>query len=92
MVFFKHGRRLYLAGVLRFALAIIFLLGARECDVPWVIFAFAVLFLISGMLIFIMRLEKIKAILDWYQKQPLLLLRIIATVLLIAGAIITYCA
>lgn len=92
MSFFVHGRRLYFVGVLRFALAITFLLGARECDVPRVIFAFAILFLISGMMIFTMRMEKSKAILKWYQKQPLLFLRIIAAVFLVVGAIITYCA
>ena len=47
MEFFKQGKRLYFAGLIRFALAIVFLLGARECDITWVIVVFGILFLIS---------------------------------------------
>ena len=52
MGFMKKGRRIYLAGLLRFALSVIFLLGAGECNYKWIIAAFGVLFLISGLLIF----------------------------------------
>ena len=43
MEFFKHGKRMYFAGLMRFALAVIFLLGARECDITWVIVVFGIL-------------------------------------------------
>ena len=46
MEFFKQGRRIYFAGLIRFVLAIIFLLAARECDITWVIVAFGILFII----------------------------------------------
>ncbi len=92
MEFFKHGKRIYLAGLLRLALAVIFLLGARECKHFWVIFAFGILFLIGGVLIFILGPQKIKRILDWYQKQSALLLRVIAVIALAIGAIIIYSA
>jgi uncharacterized protein YjeT (DUF2065 family) len=92
MEFFKQGKRLYFAGLIRFALAIIFLLGARECDITWVIAAFGILFIISGLLIFTLGLEKLRAILDWYQKQPLLLLRVLALIALAVGAVIIYAA
>ncbi|MBA7700677.1 hypothetical protein ES703_109400 [subsurface metagenome] len=92
MEFFKHGKRIYLAGLLRLALAVIFLLGARECDITWVIVVFGILFLIGGVLIFILGPEKIRRILDWYQKQSTLLLRVIAVIALAIGAIIIYSA
>lgn len=92
MGFFRKGKRLYLAGLIRFVLAVVFLLGARECNIPWLIAAFGVLFLISGLLVFTLGLERLKSIIDWYQDQPLLILRIIALLVLAVGAIIVYAA
>ncbi len=92
MNFFKQGRRLYFAGLIRFALAVVFLLAARECDITWVIAAFGILFLMSGLLIFMLGLDRSKSIIDWWQKQPLLLLRVVALLTMAFGAIITYSA
>ena len=44
MGFMKKGRRIYLAGLLRFTLSVIFLLGASECNYKWIIAAFGILF------------------------------------------------
>ncbi|UCE98672.1 MAG: hypothetical protein JSV82_05635 [Planctomycetota bacterium] len=92
MEFFKQGKRLYFAGLIRFALAIVFLLAARECDITWVIVVFGILFIISGLLIFILGLERLRSMIDWWQKQSLLLLRVIALITLALGAIILYSA
>jgi uncharacterized protein YjeT (DUF2065 family) len=92
MIFFKKGNRVYFAAVLRFALAIIFLLGAGGCDQKWIIAAFGVMFMISGLLILILGPEKIRQIFDWYQNQPVLLFRIIAAIVLACGAVIVYAA
>ena len=90
--FFKQGKRIYFAGVIRFALAVVFLTGARECKYPWVIFAFGLLFIVGALLIFMLQSEKIRRMLDWYQKQSLLLLRVIAIIVLALGAVIIYSA
>jgi len=92
MEFFKQGKRIYFAGLIRFALAIVFLLAARECRVFWVIFAFGILFIIGGLLIFIIRLEKLKSYIGWWQKQSVLFLRVLALITLAIGAVIIYCA
>jgi hypothetical protein len=92
MEFFKQGKRIYIAGLIRFALAIVFLLAARECNQFWVIFAFGILFIISGLLIFILGLEKVKSYIGWWQKQSVVLLRVIALIGLAFGAIIIYSA
>jgi len=92
MQFLKKGKRLYLAAIIRLALAIVFLLGARECNITWVIFAFGILFLVSALLIFILGTERLRPIIDWYLKQSDLLLRVIALITLAAGVIIIYCA
>jgi len=90
--FFKKGNRIYLAGLVRFALAVIFLLAARECDITWVILVFGILFLISGLLVFMLGPAKIGRMLDWYQKRPLILSRFMAVFILAVGAIIIYSA
>ncbi len=92
MGFFKQGKRIYFAGLIRFALAIVFLVGALKCKYPKVIIAFGILFIIGGLLIFVLGPEKIRRILDWYQKQPVLILRVIAVIALAVGLIIIFSA
>ena len=92
MEFFKKGKRIYLAGIARLVLAVIFLLAARDCDITWLIAAFGILFLISGISIFMLGPEKCKSIIDWFQKQSLLFIRIIAIIPLALGAVIIYAA
>ena len=92
MEFFKQGRRMYFAAIIRLVLAVVFLLAARQCRQFWVIFAFGILFIISGLLIFILGLEKVKSYVSWWQKQPVMLLRVMAVVGLAIGAIIIYSA
>lgn len=92
MEFFKQGRRMYLAALLRFVLAIVFLLGANECNLPWVIIALGILFIVSGLLILILGLEKIRTILEWYQEQSAMVLRLVAAITLAIGAIVIYSA
>jgi len=83
---------MYFAGLIRLVLAIIFLLAARECDITPVIVFFGILFLISGLLIFVIGLEKVKSIINWYQEQSILVLRLLALVALAIGVVIIYSA
>ena len=88
MGYFKKGKRIYLAGLIRFALAVVFFVAARECRYPWIIFASGLIFLVGGLLIFLLGPEKIRRILEWYQEQPTLIFRIIALIVLLFGVII----
>jgi hypothetical protein len=92
MRFFAKGNRLYIAAVIRFALAIVFFLGARHCGIKWVIVLFGLIFLLSGLLIFMLGLERAKGIIRWYQGQPSFVYRIVAIIVLSVGLIITYSA
>ena len=92
MGFFKKGKRIYFAGLLRFALAVVFLVAARECRYPWIIIVSGLIFLTGGLLIFLLGPEKIRRILDWYEQQPALIFRVIALVVLAFGAIIIFSA
>jgi len=88
MTFFAKGSRLYLAALVRFALAIVFFLGARECKITWVIVVFGLIFLLSGLLIFMLGLQRAKSIIDWYQQQPIFIFRVVAIIVLGVGLII----
>jgi uncharacterized protein YjeT (DUF2065 family) len=86
--FFAQGNRLYLAGLMRFILAVIFLVAARECRKPWVIFAFGILFLLGGLLIFLIGPKKLRPVLEWWQKRSNLLLRVLALATLAVGVVV----
>ena len=90
--FFKKDNRIYLIAIVRFALAIIFLLGARRCAITPVIVAFAILFLTSGMLIFTLGTRKLTAVFNWYLDQPVFVLRIMASIPILVGGVIIYSA
>jgi uncharacterized protein YjeT (DUF2065 family) len=90
--FFMMGKRLYIPGLIRLALAVVFFLSARECDITWVIVVLGIIFLLSALLIFVLGPDKLRPMMDWYQRQSLTLLRIIAVLPLAIGAIIIYCA
>ena len=90
--FFKKGKRIYFVALIRFVLAVIFLLAANQCKTPWVIIVFGIIFMISGLLIFILRAERLKSILDWWQRQSSLLLRLMGLIALAVGAAIIYSA
>lgn len=92
MEFFKQGRRIYIVGLLRFALAVIFLLGATHCRVRWVIIALGILFMLGGLLVFMLGPNKIRSIIDWWQKQSIFLLRVLALIGLALGAVIIFAA
>ena len=92
MEFFKGGKRIYFTGLVRLVFAVVFLLSARECRQFWVIFAFGILFLISGLLVFMIGAEKLRPVLGWFQNKSALFLRVMAVIILAVGAIIIYSA
>jgi len=89
---FAKGCRVYLAGIVRFALAVVFLIAAKNCAYPRVIVVFGVLFLLSGLLIFLLGPKRVNAILQWFNRQPDILLRVIGVVVLALGGLLLYSA
>jgi hypothetical protein len=81
-----------LAALVRFALAVVFLLAARECDMPYVIGGFGVLFLLAGLAIFALGPKRITPIIEWFLKQPVLVVRTVAVLIVVIGAVIIYAA
>lgn len=92
MPFFQVGRRVRIVGILRLAIAVIFLLAASQCSWPWVIGVLGVLILASGVLALTLKLKHIRAFLDWWQSRNILVLRIIGGVVVIVGLLIVFAA
>jgi len=90
--FFNKGKRIYIVALVRLALAVLFLIGARQCRRFWVISAFGIIFLFSAILIFVLRPKKLQPILQWYQRQSVVLYRFLAVIVIIIGAIIIFAA
>ena len=86
--FWEKEKRLYGAGVLRILFGIILLLAASQCRVAWIIALMGILFLVGGIVIFALRLKKIKAILKKWQEKPLTVLRLLGLVALLIGTLI----
>ncbi|MDD5495655.1 MAG: hypothetical protein PHP46_00975 [Candidatus Omnitrophica bacterium] len=90
--FWKAGKRVYAIGIIRLVFGILFLIAAPQCKEPWLIRVFGVLMLLSAFTIFFMGLEKIKGMFEWFDKRPLSVIRILALVAFVIGALIAYSA
>ena len=90
--FIKHGKRIYVVGILRLILATIFLLAASNSHWPWVIGIFGVLTLASGVLIFALKMKVLRSIMDWFQSFDEKVMRIAGIFVVIIGILIIFAA
>jgi uncharacterized protein YjeT (DUF2065 family) len=92
MLFWRQGNNLYAAGAIRILLGSIFLFSARLMRLPQVIFILGILMFLGGLLIFMLGLEKVKAIIEWMEKKPEAYLRLISLLALAFGVLVIYSA
>ena len=92
IAFYSKGSRIYIAGIIRFILAVVFIAAARECRHSWIILLMGLLFLAGAVIIFAINNKSIKTILAWYQSRPMNFLRILAIVPLLIALLILYAA
>ncbi len=90
IAFFGKGKRLYLAGILRLLIGIILLTTALRCEKPAIIVVFGILFIIGGVLIFALGLEKVKSILSCWGKKPALTMRLMGLLAFLIGVLLVY--
>jgi len=70
MEFLKEGKHIRFGGLIRLALVVVFLLVHREGRDLWMIFAFGILFLISGLVTFILGPAKRKSVIIGTKNNP----------------------
>lgn len=88
--FWKHGKRIYMAGIVRLAFGAIFLSVAPRCRLPLIVSVLGALMVLGGITIFILGPARIQKIFIWWEKRPPLLMRVMGVVALAIGALILY--
>ncbi|MDD4900184.1 MAG: hypothetical protein PHT31_06920 [Candidatus Omnitrophica bacterium] len=92
MNFWKQGKRIYLAGVIRICFGVLFLYCAPMAMRPNVIFILGILAILGGLFIIIRGPERMKLILENLSKKPDNSLRWLSLIILIFGALIIFSA
>lgn len=90
--FFCQGNNIYLVGLVRIILGIIFLISATQCRKTGIMITLGVVVLLAGVLVFIMGRERINKIAQQVINSSDIALRGLSLVLLILGALILYSA
>ncbi|MHC4122512.1 MAG: hypothetical protein ACYSSI_02985 [Planctomycetota bacterium] len=90
--FFNKGKRTYLIGLIRTILAIIFFLAAQQCRIPLVITILGITLLVSGIICFVLKPDKLKSILSWWLERPPLIIRLMSIIVVAFGALIVFSA
>ena len=90
LAFLGQGKRLYGVGILRLLFGVILLLAASQCRLVGVVLTLGILFLIGGILIFVLGLERLKSILNRWDKKSPLTLRLLGLIPLAFGALLLY--
>ncbi|KPK38797.1 MAG: hypothetical protein AMJ78_09485 [Omnitrophica WOR_2 bacterium SM23_29] len=88
--FWGQGKRVYIAGILRLLIGVLLLLIASQCRFVGTVVTLGILIFIGGITIFVLGLERIKSILNWWNKRSLLVLRLMALIALAIGALLLY--
>ncbi len=91
MTFMGQGKRFYAVGVLRLLIGGMLLYTASQCRLPEVIIILGILVLTSGIAVFALG-EKMKSMINWFNKKPLLFLRFVGLIPLAFGALLLYSA
>ena len=84
----SQGKRMYGIGVLRLFVGILLLLAASQCEFPLFVALIGVLAIIGSILVFSMKLEKTRSILNWWGQRPLLILRVLSIIVMIIGILL----
>ncbi|MDP2653729.1 MAG: hypothetical protein Q8Q08_06830 [Candidatus Omnitrophota bacterium] len=74
--FFKVGKRIYWAGVVRTSVGLLMLLTSSRSLVPLAAIALGLMFLVSGIVVFAADIEKLKDFMLAYRKMPALVIRL----------------
>ncbi|MFA5410400.1 MAG: hypothetical protein WC321_00870 [Candidatus Omnitrophota bacterium] len=88
--FFRQGRRIYIAGILRILFGVLLLSSAAESRLKIFLMVLGVLAIIGGSLIFILKPAKLQAAINWFDKKSPVFIRLWGGVALALGAILVY--
>lgn len=87
--FFRKDKNIYWAGFIRLAAGLVLLFAASQSLVPVAAVALGILFLVSGIIIFVADAEKMKSFIAAYSAMPELVIRLFGLIAASFG-ILTY--
>lgn len=85
-----HGRLMYIPAALAIVFGVIFLVYARACNIPWLIIVFGLIMLAKGIWLFAVKIDNVRATMQWLQERGDTTLRILGILALAIGAVILY--
>lgn len=88
--FFRQGKRIYMAGILRILFGALFLSVADESRFQTFLLIMGVLAIIGGITIFVLKPAKLKTLMDWFEKKSPTFIRTWGVVAIIIGALFIY--
>lgn len=87
---FTKGPFIYLPGLLRIALGVVFLMAFRECKIWWLILTLGIITIASGVLLVVIKPKKLRSIIEWWTKRSMFTLRIMGLLAVAGGGVIAY--
>jgi hypothetical protein len=88
IAFWKEGNRVYWAGAIRLTVGIILLAASPAARVPISAGILGLLFLVSGIVIFVMGAEEARKMIGTFESQSSALMRLLAVIVIIFSALI----
>ena len=86
------GPLVYVPGLLRIALGVVFLVLARDCRNKWIIMTFGVIFFAAGIGMFMIKPAKLQAFFERWANRAPLTIRLLGIIAAAVGGIIAYAA
>ena len=86
------GPLVYIPGILRIALGVVFLVSVRECEIKWVILTFGVLMVVAGVVLLMTKAVKLRAFFEWWTKRSLWVIRVGWLLAVACGGVIAWAA
>ena len=90
--YLKQGRRMYLLVLIRLILGALFLLGADQSRIPWIIIVFGILIILKGLVAVVLGPERVKQQMEKVEKVSPSVVRLISLLTAALGALIIYSA
>jgi len=85
-----RGRLMYIPAALAIVFGVIFLVYARACNIPWLIIVFGLIMLAKGIWLFAVKIDNVRATMQWLQDRSDTMLRILGILALAIGGVILY--
>ena len=86
--FVKEENRFYIASGTKAFFGILFLIAAKQCAIPWIIFLFGALSILGGAIGLIMKKKAIDKFIQYWEGKPTKQLSVLGIVALVIGILL----